>query len=575
MNNLYTIALMALLSVLTTNVYAQSPNGVQYQAVVRNATGEVISSSSVGLQLSILQGSSSGSSVYTESHSATTNSFGLVNLQLGNGSSSQDFADIDWSNGPYFIKVEVDPTGGTSYVTMGTSQLLSVPYALHASTVANDSVEDDDADPANELLIGVTLSGTDLEFEDEGGTLSVDLSSLVEDDDADPENELLIGASLSGTDLEIEDAGATFTVDLSSLVDDEDADSTNEYQNLSFSNDELTLSGGGGSVIFPYDSSLWEISDDTVYILNEHVSIGGSEGGAMLNAHNTSGTGTNTAFYCTSNRTGLNRGILSYARTTSGNTANQYSIVGIAQNDVGSATSGTGAHIGVSAEAYATNGDNLGVQAFADGGGNNNYAVLGISGPNATIRNYGGYFDTEGTSVNFNIGVLTIADETHTGTNYGLYSIASGASTNYAAYLAGDVSYTGTLTSVSDRAFKKDVELYAGALEKVKEINTYTYNYKVDEFTHLNLPTGEQIGFVAQDLEAVYPSLVSEQHAPNEAAYDRDAELDGEAFTIYKGVNYIGMIPVLTQAIKEQQSMIESQQAQIEALELRLEALGG
>ena len=120
---------------ICTSLMAQAPQGFEYQAVVRNASGNILVSQSVGLQITLKQGSPSGTNVYQETFSATTNLYGLVNLQIGSGTTVDDFTTIDWANGPYFVEVALDVTSGTSYSVMGTSQLLSVPYALHAKTV--------------------------------------------------------------------------------------------------------------------------------------------------------------------------------------------------------------------------------------------------------------------------------------------------------------------------------------------------------------------------------------------------------------------------------------------------------
>ena len=117
---------------LPQQVNAQSPNAFSYQAVARASNGDQIANQAVSFRISILQDSISGSSVYSETHSATTNKYGLVNLQIGNGTSGNDFTAINWANGPYFVKVEMDASGGTTYAETGTSQLLSVPYALAA-----------------------------------------------------------------------------------------------------------------------------------------------------------------------------------------------------------------------------------------------------------------------------------------------------------------------------------------------------------------------------------------------------------------------------------------------------------
>ena len=126
---------------MTANVFAQAPEKMSYQAVVRDGNNNLVSSTAVGMQISILQGSPTGSAVYVETQTPTSNADGLVSLEIGDGSVvSGDFSTIDWANGPYFIKTETDPTGGTNYTITGTSQLLSVPYALHAKTA--ESVND-------------------------------------------------------------------------------------------------------------------------------------------------------------------------------------------------------------------------------------------------------------------------------------------------------------------------------------------------------------------------------------------------------------------------------------------------
>lgn len=116
---------------------AQSPAVFNYQAVVRDVSGAVKANRNVNFRINILQGSASGTSVFGETHSAKTNEFGLVNLEIGNGNNLLgNLANIDWGSGPYFLKVELDPGDGI-YILMGTTQLLSVPYALHAGSAAN------------------------------------------------------------------------------------------------------------------------------------------------------------------------------------------------------------------------------------------------------------------------------------------------------------------------------------------------------------------------------------------------------------------------------------------------------
>ena len=114
---------------------AQVPQKMSYQAVVRNASQTLLTNQEVGMRLSILQGSATGAEVYSETHLALTNANGLVTVELGNGTDELgSFGSINWSQGPYFIQSEVDPSGGSNYTIIATSQLLSVPYALYAET---------------------------------------------------------------------------------------------------------------------------------------------------------------------------------------------------------------------------------------------------------------------------------------------------------------------------------------------------------------------------------------------------------------------------------------------------------
>ena len=113
---------------------AQAPQKMSYQAVIRNTSGALVTSNSVGMKISILQGSETGTVVYSETQTASTNANGLVSLEIGAGTVlTGTFAGINWGNGPYFIKTQTDPTGGTNYTIVGSSQLLSVPYALYTS----------------------------------------------------------------------------------------------------------------------------------------------------------------------------------------------------------------------------------------------------------------------------------------------------------------------------------------------------------------------------------------------------------------------------------------------------------
>ena len=123
----------AALILLNASALAQPPEAFRYQAVARDGGGQLVVNTAVGVQFQLHQGSAGGTVVYAETHSPTTNAQGLFAVAVGEGTpTSGTFSGIDWSNGPYFVEVGLDPAGGTAYTTIGVQQLLSVPYALYA-----------------------------------------------------------------------------------------------------------------------------------------------------------------------------------------------------------------------------------------------------------------------------------------------------------------------------------------------------------------------------------------------------------------------------------------------------------
>lgn len=130
-----TLRIITLL-LISCKLFSQAPQKMSYQAVIRNNSNALIASSSIGMKVSILQGSISGITVYSETHITTSNANGLVSIEIGGGNIvSGSFNSINWGVGPYFVKTETDPTGGTNYTITGTSQLLSVPYSLFSNCV--------------------------------------------------------------------------------------------------------------------------------------------------------------------------------------------------------------------------------------------------------------------------------------------------------------------------------------------------------------------------------------------------------------------------------------------------------
>ena len=122
---------------MSLTLLAQSPAKFSYQSVIHNTDGSYARNQSIGVRVSILKGSATGNVVYSETHKATTNSNGLLILTIGDGVSSQNLTDIDWSDGLFFIKSEFDLSGGTDYQLENTTQLLSVPFAMYAQKTSD------------------------------------------------------------------------------------------------------------------------------------------------------------------------------------------------------------------------------------------------------------------------------------------------------------------------------------------------------------------------------------------------------------------------------------------------------
>ena len=133
------ITLLLNILLLPAILLCQAPQAFKYQAVARDINGNILSNQNVSFQMGILYGSPSGPSVYTEIHNVVTNDYGLASFEIGNGTVvSGDFSGIHWESDTHYLNVEMDESGGNNFQQMGVTQLISVPYALHAGTADDD-----------------------------------------------------------------------------------------------------------------------------------------------------------------------------------------------------------------------------------------------------------------------------------------------------------------------------------------------------------------------------------------------------------------------------------------------------
>ncbi len=218
-----TIALLLSVSLLR----AQVPQSFKYQAVARDPAGVVINDQAVGVQISIVKNSIYGASVYVETFNTLTNSFGLINLNIGTGTVViGDFSAIDWGADTYYIKIAMDMTGGTNYLTYSISQLLSVPYALHSKT-AESAIEADPLFLAWDKSEGISITESQIS----------DLTHFTNADETDPVFLSSLAKGISASDT------AKWNNKLSTEVD---GSVTNEIQTLSRNGLQVTLNKGGG-----------------------------------------------------------------------------------------------------------------------------------------------------------------------------------------------------------------------------------------------------------------------------------------------------------------------------------------
>ncbi|MEZ4985733.1 MAG: hypothetical protein R2795_11975 [Saprospiraceae bacterium] len=238
------------------SLMAQAPPAFTYQAVATDATGDELTSQTIGLSLAILQGSSAGTAVYAETHSPTTDVFGLFTVSVGQGipTGGSSFDEIDWSQGPYYLQVGLDVNGGTNFVDMGATMLQSVPFSLYSnhSNTANEALTAAFAETALRATWADTATWPNMHF---GPTRLLLLSKprrplpptwlLLPLRPRKPITELAQTAVTASMALNAFNAEqATFAQSAATAEDDDDRDPENELQLLQLQGDRIAISNG-------------------------------------------------------------------------------------------------------------------------------------------------------------------------------------------------------------------------------------------------------------------------------------------------------------------------------------------
>ncbi len=278
-----------LLCLIPFILFSQTPQGLNFQTILRDNSGKVLSNRNANIRISLLQGGVNGVVAFSEEHRAASNEFGLVNAIIGYGFPVINrFDKIDWSTGSYFLKIEIDPSGGTNYELNSISPLLSVPYALYSEKVNlkagpgiaynGNTISAKDSSAINEIQ-SLSLVNNELSLSKGGGTITLPVGSdnwgsqtvqtnfslkgngtsgnPLSLNENSVSTEFILNGSIKKEDLEagiIQDysAGPGIRIDGGLITNIGDLSPANELQTLSYNNNthELSISGGN-TIVFP------------------------------------------------------------------------------------------------------------------------------------------------------------------------------------------------------------------------------------------------------------------------------------------------------------------------------------
>lgn len=570
MNKILSKLLFTVLAVLfTAEVIAQVPQGFNFQAVARDANGNLLTEQQLGVQITILSGSQTGTAVYTETQTPTTNASGSFQIVIGEGTSQDNFSAVDWSANNYYVKLEIDPAGGTSYEELGTTRLLSVPYALLAQDVVNGG-------SIGELTTEFNLNST------EGDTSFIvnatgtsGLAAIRGNSSTDGVNYGVIGTANSTPSNSNSMYGVFGTAP---------GDGTGNQ--LGVIGSAINDNGTGGRRYGLYGQAR---SQGRENIGGFGVGLGPGDGEVIALGDEFASGSFNVG--------GFNIGLVGFARDNlNGNIGIRgyvYGAEGARENRAVSAeavTTGTGRNVGVQSLVHSSQSDNMAFQVlmFDDGSGNTSLNNIGVQyemSNAATEGNFGMRGFIDGASPN-NVGAdLYVAGGENntgmilnvnggTGTNVGMtVNAATAAELNGNVYVNGDLNYSGALNNTSDRRLKENIQPLNSGLETIMKLNPTTYNFRGNgEYNGLKLSTGLHYGLIAQEVEEVLPSLVKDNiHTYTEMSVegkgpDANSETEIEKTMEYKTMNYTELIPVLIKGMQEQQAEIERLKKEIEEL---------
>jgi len=493
--------------------FSQADNSMSYQAIVRGANGNLLVNSPVSFRFSVIESETDDTPIYQETQIVTTNENGLATLRIGNGtatigSTTNLIVYHDWSYSSYWLKTEIDPTGGTNYTLSDTKKFSGVPYAFGAHK--------------SRLSQSVTNLSVDTnQFSGNGYTTPLTLGSQ--------------GAT-TGQVLKFNGTSWAPANDISDQI-------WTSYSSNAFWNTNNTYRIGFGtgfsSALLP---SGFHFRNPMAYMTLE-----GYDGNSILTIKSKEDYQSMISYYWGNNlkwATGLNWDGRYYIGR---NNSSDFTI--LSNGFIGMGTVSPANKLSLVGNANITGNLGIGISAVptfplsfpaAIGNkillypGGSGYAGLGVysnevrlHSDNINSRVSFGWQDNSGNFIEFG--------------RFHKYN-------NEALAIQGNLWANGTVYS-SDERFKKNIIPITDALTKLQQINGVEYEMNIEAFKEKNFAKGRQMGFLAQNVEKVVPEAVSENE-------------DG-----YKGVDYARLVPLLLESIKEQQKQIEALEKKIEVLE--------
>jgi hypothetical protein len=520
---------------LTTDIFAQVPQGFNFQAVARDADGLILSDQSLSVQVNIIQGTETGETVYSEVHNLQTDSEGVFKLIIGEGTTQDDFSGISWADDNFYIGLAVDTEGGTNYEDLGTTRLLSVPYALMAQDVVN---------------VPNGSGGASTQFELD--TASGDTSFVVNAVGPTGLTAIRGNASTDGSN-----RGVTGTAN---------SEATNDNSMYGVLGTAPGL--GTGTHIGVLGSAVNSEASGTAFrygiygqALSKHkeniggfgIGLGDGNGDIVMPGNEVDG-----------NVGSVNAGLIGWAR------GNSNFNIGVRGRAYG--TSGARANVGVQATSDASaNAPNIGVDLLVNGSQQSNTGIFGFingsnenRGINLTVGDGNGI--NKGMILNVN-GASSIGAEVFADTALVLHGYTfshNGATYNGDVQVNGNLNYSGSLNNTSDRKLKENITPIQNAVDVLMALQPASYTFKGNgSYNGLTLSEGLHYGLIAQEVERVLPSLVKDNVHMYETVEEVPTRGPDSQFDVvtremnYKSLNYTELIPFLIKAVQEQQKEID------------------